>query len=159
MASTTFVNGVTLSDADWFNDVNRLHYTIFGDPADAAAARTSLVTFASTYTPTITNGTNVAASTARLCGYIRIGDTVMVSGQVDIDPTATGTTQWTISLPVASNFVASNTTGSGGSGVSSNGPNPVYMEPDPATDTIACTFTASGTANQTISFNFQYRII
>jgi len=37
MADTTFVNAVTLSDADWFNDLNRLHYTIFGDPADLAA--------------------------------------------------------------------------------------------------------------------------
>lgn len=42
MADTTFINGVTLTDADWFNDVNRLHYTIFGDPADDAAARTNL---------------------------------------------------------------------------------------------------------------------
>ena len=42
MASTTFTNNVTLTDADWFNDLNRLHYTILGDPADAAAARTAL---------------------------------------------------------------------------------------------------------------------
>jgi hypothetical protein len=39
MASTTFTNGVTLTDEDWFNDVNRLHYTIFGDPANIAAAQ------------------------------------------------------------------------------------------------------------------------
>lgn len=42
IASTTFVNGVTLTDEDWFNDLNRLHYTIFSDPADAAAVRTAL---------------------------------------------------------------------------------------------------------------------
>jgi len=42
MADTTFVNGATLTDEDWFNDVNRLHYTILGDPANAAAARTGL---------------------------------------------------------------------------------------------------------------------
>ena len=42
MADTTFVNGVTLTDADWFNDVNRLHYTIFGDPSTVGAARTNL---------------------------------------------------------------------------------------------------------------------
>ena len=42
MSDTTFTNGVTLTDADWFNDVNRLHYTIFGDPANAGAARTNL---------------------------------------------------------------------------------------------------------------------
>lgn len=37
MADTTFVNGITLTDADWFNDLNRLHYTIAGDPATGAA--------------------------------------------------------------------------------------------------------------------------
>lgn len=42
MADTTFTDAVTLTAADWFNDVNRLHYTIFGDPADDAAARTGL---------------------------------------------------------------------------------------------------------------------
>ncbi len=43
MADTTFTNNVTLTDADWFQDVNRLHYTIFGDPADKAAARRTLL--------------------------------------------------------------------------------------------------------------------
>ena len=42
MADTTFVNGVTLTDEDWFNDLNRLHYTIFGDPSTVGAARTNL---------------------------------------------------------------------------------------------------------------------
>lgn len=42
MSDTSFTNGVTLTDADWFNDVNRLHYTILGDPANLAALRTTL---------------------------------------------------------------------------------------------------------------------
>lgn len=42
MSDTTFVNGTTLTDADWFNDVNRLHYTILSDPADVAAVKTAL---------------------------------------------------------------------------------------------------------------------
>lgn len=42
MADTTYVNGVTLTDADWFNDVNRLHYTIFLDPSTLSSAKTSL---------------------------------------------------------------------------------------------------------------------
>jgi len=42
MSDTNFINNVTLTDADWFNDLNRLHYTILGDPADADAARASL---------------------------------------------------------------------------------------------------------------------
>lgn len=40
MSDTTFQNAVTLTDEDWFNDVNRLHYTIFGDPASLGAAQT-----------------------------------------------------------------------------------------------------------------------
>lgn len=42
MATTEFTNNVTLTDADWFNDLDRLHYDIFGDPATAAAAFTSI---------------------------------------------------------------------------------------------------------------------
>lgn len=53
------------------------------------------------YTPTINNTTNVAASSAKQCSFIRIGDTVMVGGSVSIDPTATSvTTIFGISLPI-----------------------------------------------------------
>lgn len=31
MTTTVFVNGSTLTDADWFNDTDRLVYAIFGD--------------------------------------------------------------------------------------------------------------------------------
>lgn len=44
MADTTFTNGVTVTDADWFNDLNRLHYTIFNDPADFTAVQTAMFT-------------------------------------------------------------------------------------------------------------------
>ncbi len=42
MATTEFTNNVTLTDADWFNDLDRLHYDIFGDPATASAAFTAI---------------------------------------------------------------------------------------------------------------------
>lgn len=46
MASTTFVNGVTLSDADWFNDVNDVAYDVLGNgtnvPATKAEVRQNL---------------------------------------------------------------------------------------------------------------------
>lgn len=57
-----------------------------------------------TYTPTINNTTNVSASTAKICMYMRIGNMVTVYGGVDIDPTATGNTVIGISLPIASNL-------------------------------------------------------
>jgi hypothetical protein len=56
-----------------------------------------------TYTPTLTNVTNVAASTARLCQWIRVGNVVTVSGQLDIDLTTTLlASEIGMSLPIAS---------------------------------------------------------
>ena len=42
MTDTVFVNTVTLTDDNWFNDLNRLHYTIFGDPANVSTAFTAI---------------------------------------------------------------------------------------------------------------------
>lgn len=39
MASTNFADGVTLTDDEWFNDLNRLHYVIFSDPDTLASAQ------------------------------------------------------------------------------------------------------------------------
>lgn len=63
MADTTFVNNITLSDADWFNDVNRLHYTILNDPADAAAVKTALSAASSGVNADITSMTALTAPT------------------------------------------------------------------------------------------------
>lgn len=57
MATTTYTDGVTVLTADTANDLNRLHYTILSDPADAAAVRTALA---------LTIGTNVQAQGATL---------------------------------------------------------------------------------------------
>ena len=51
MADTTFTNGVTVTDADWFNDLNRLHYNIFGDPASIASVQSSVLDVSTTYVP------------------------------------------------------------------------------------------------------------
>jgi hypothetical protein len=65
-----------------------------------------------TYTPVITNATNVAASTAYVCQYLRVGNVVTVSGKVDIDPTAASvSTVITLSLPIASVLASSNQVG------------------------------------------------
>jgi hypothetical protein len=56
-----------------------------------------------TYTPTLTNATNVASSSATLANYIRVGNQVTVAGGLTIDPTAaSASTVLRISLPFAS---------------------------------------------------------
>ncbi len=42
MADTTYVDGVTVLSADTMNDLNRLHYTILSDPANAAAVASAI---------------------------------------------------------------------------------------------------------------------
>lgn len=80
---------------------NRLRYRWDG------AAWVLIGAYDGTYTPTLTNVTNVSASTAYECQYLRAGNTVTVSGKVDIDITAAvSSTELGISLPIASNFGA-----------------------------------------------------
>lgn len=59
-----------------------------------------------TYTPTLTGVANVGASTAYQCQYGRVGSFVTVSGKLDVDPTAAGSVQLGISLPIPSNLGA-----------------------------------------------------
>lgn len=70
----------------------------------ASAARTALGFADGTYTPTLTNGTNVAASQTYQAQYMRVGNTVTVSGSVDVNKTAAAATLLGISLPIASDF-------------------------------------------------------
>lgn len=106
-----------------------------------------------TYTPTISNTTNVQASTSGVCQWLRVGNVVTVSGVLQIDPTAGGGTQFDVSLPIASS-----TTQLGGTGawnttppadfvlIRSNGANAQFQ------------FTAGTTANATLVFQFTYLV-
>lgn len=65
-----------------------------------------------TFTPTLTNTTNVAASTAYLCTYVRVDNTVTISGRVDIDPTsASSNTVLGMTIPIPSAFTTANQAG------------------------------------------------
>lgn len=139
-----------------------LHYALKGtgfgsDPAFGTLDTSDISDIASgTYTPTITNVTNVAASTSNGAQYMRVGSSVTVSGSVDIDPTATGTTTIRISLPVASNFV-NNHDCAGVISSTSGEVGPVFA--NVANDNAQVQFAATNTANHTFYYHFTYRII
>jgi len=62
----------------------------------------------STYTPSLTNTTNIAASTAYVTNYKRQGDYIYVWGEVQIDATSALTiSEMGLSLPVASSITDS----------------------------------------------------
>jgi hypothetical protein len=70
-----------------------------------APAATDGNIFSGTYTPTqVSTNTNVDTVTYQSAQYMRVGNTVTISGRVDIDATATGNTVVQFSLPIASNF-------------------------------------------------------
>lgn len=57
------------------------------------------------YTPTLTNVTNVAASTTSDFGYCRVGNYVFGGGRITIDPTSAAlATELGVSIPISSNF-------------------------------------------------------
>ena len=58
MADTTYVDGSTIITADSMNDLNRLHYTIFGDPAVSSRPNVFL-------RPVINDQTNRVESTSQ----------------------------------------------------------------------------------------------
>jgi len=120
----------------------------------------SLSSFSSTWTPTITNGTNTASSTAVECLFSRVGDQVTFAGQVAITPTLPATeTRITMSLPVASNFTVGRDAGgtfwSSTTGTQSQGGS---ILADSATDTLAFRMTPASNTASTYYFSGSYRV-
>jgi hypothetical protein len=141
--------------------------SVVGALSTATFSITEGAVISGTYTPTLTNGTNVAASTARVCRYMRVGNVVDVSGHFDLDPTAAAGTQTilAISLPVASNLAAvtdlsgqasANLLAGGVSGVSGQGGD---IEGDVTNDRALFYFNASTTNNVTFKFTFSYTVL
>jgi hypothetical protein len=94
LSSTIFVNGVTLTDEDWFNDLNRLHYTILGDPATLAA-------LLSTIGGPTTGDVRLTIKTTADTGWVLMNDTTIgnassgATGRANADTSALFTLLWT----------------------------------------------------------------
>lgn len=128
-------------------------------PTFTAADTVSLTTVISgTYTPTATNTTNIAASTPALAQYMRVGSVVTVSGEVLIDPTATGDIELGLTLPIASNLGAASDVA--GTAATSNAAGYGVVFGDAANDraTLSGNATVDAVA-RTWRYTFTYRII
>jgi len=128
------------------------------DPYDT----TKGVVYSGTYTPTLTNTTNVGASTAYECHYIRVGSQVTVTGVVEIDASSSADTATVlgISLPVASNFTA--TVDARGLGV--NDPSDEtrtesgYILADTTNDRVTYNYLARSSPSLPHHFTFMYTV-
>lgn len=112
-----------------------------------------------TYTPTLTNVANLDASTAYECQYVKLGDSVIVSGRADVNPTTTTTvTQLGISLPIASNFANPRNCGGAAHAVNIAGQGAAIYA-DAINDRAEMGWNAVDVSNQAMFFVFMYRII
>jgi hypothetical protein len=112
-----------------------------------------------TYTPTLTNTTNITSSTANVTGYYRVGNRVTVYGTVSVTPTTELLyCELQMSLPVASNFAQ--TFQLGGSGALKDYKAAVSIDASVANDRAVLGFiTPFDSASGIITFQFSYSVI
>lgn len=114
-----------------------------------------------TYTPTLTNVSNIDSSTAYQSQYIRIGNALTVSGKLDLDPSSAGAsdTQLGISLPIASNIGAEEDcagTAFGDSSVANIG---ALIKGDAANNRATLEYTSLSGASETFFYTMTCEII
>lgn len=112
--------------------------------------------FSGTYTPTLTNTTNVSASTAVLTAYTRVADSVIISGRVSVTTTATGSFTLGISLPIASNLQV--VQDAVGPCASSNATHVGLIRANTTTDVMEMVANATSTAATVVAWSATYRI-
>ena len=131
--------------------------TTNGRLADSALTSTNLV--GGTYTPTLNNTTNLDASTAFQCQYMRVMNTVTVSCKVEVDPTTTLTsTVLGIPLPVASNFGAEEDC-AGSANASAIAAQGAAIRASAANDRCEMVWIAGDVTNQPMYMSFSYQVI
>jgi hypothetical protein len=108
-----------------------------------------------TYTPTLTNTTNIAASTAYVTQYIQVGDRIHVFGEVDIDATATGAVELRLDVPITSAFTQ--TYEVAGTAVCSSSGVPAAVSCNVASGLVTIKYIATTTTNDKYSFHFSYK--
>lgn len=84
----------------------RLYGSALHNNGGAVTGTTDQHIASGTWTPTLTNTTNLDASTANEGQWIRVGNVVNASCMINIDPTAAASITLGVSLPIASDFGA-----------------------------------------------------
>lgn len=106
-AGVTYVYSTDSTGAIKFalTEDGRIYGSALHNNSGAVTGTTNQYIASGTYTATLTNIANLAASSGGQGQWLRVGNVVTVSIAVSVDPTLTATsTQLGISLPIASNF-------------------------------------------------------
>lgn len=153
----TQAGGAAASAGLVITNTKNIYGTAIHNNATAPTGTTNQYIASGTYTPTLTNVTNITASTAYQCQWIRVGNVVTVSGKVDIDVTLGIASELGMSLPIASNLTAEQNLG--GTASSSAAASLVTaVKADATNDRAAFVFTAVSLTNDSYFFEFEYLI-
>jgi hypothetical protein len=102
--SGTAGNVATMTRRFGLTEDGRFFGSSLHNNAGAVTGTTNQYIASGTYTPTITDISNVALSDSYLAKWTRVGNVVTVAGHVDTGPTASGAFSFRMSLPIASNL-------------------------------------------------------
>lgn len=158
LATARAINGTNF-DGSADITVTAAANTLTGTQVAVARGGTAADNTTQTYTPSLTNVSNLDASTAVACQYVRIGNVVIVSGSVQMDPTTINTdTELGLSLPIASNLSASGQLGGTASprDVQSD---VVAIAGDATNDRAQFRWICKDTSNRTYRFTFMYLVL
>lgn len=117
--------------------------------------------FSGSYTPTLTNTTNITSSTASTLYYTRVGNVVAVFGRVNITATATGNTLLGISLPIASALTTNGQVAGMGALTTATVANNTFgrINADATNDRAQFQLNSTTTTDQTYAINFTYVVL
>lgn len=150
-ASNTTISGINIGESCDPGNINNAIRQMMEDIAVALDW--------GAYTPTLTNTTNLDASTAYPCQWVKIGGIVIVSGRVDIDPAAaSAATSLGISLPVASDF-ANSYECSGTANVFAIPGQSGSITADTTNNRATLNVVSGTTGNQGMTFIFMYQVL
>ena len=135
----------------------RVYGSALHNNAGAVTGTTNQYIASGTYTPTLTNVTNVTASTAYECQWYRVGNVVTVSGKVDIDVTLGAASELGLSLPIASGFTAEENCG-GNASSDAAASLVARVKADATNDRASFVFVAVSLTNDAYNFEFTYLI-
>lgn len=154
-----FIKAIGPSSATMFAFTydGRLYGTAIHNNAGSVTGTTNQYLASGTFTPTLTNVTNVAASTAYEGQWMRVGNVVTFSGKVDIDVTGVGATELGVSLPIASAMTVEQNLG--GDAISAAAASlSAAIRADATNDRAAIVFTATSLTNDSYFFTLTYVI-
>ena len=121
------------------------------------SATGTLVTGTSgTYTPSITNTSNISSSTPTVTSYIRVGNSVTVGGYLTATSSGAGGCELTLSLPVSTTMTSiSDLGGSAAAYINATTQYPIMVQ-GLAPAKADFYFNTTGINTHTITFQFMY---